>query len=312
MALPRDLLAELARYSIVLHENELLAKKTWWRAGGAADGYVEIGDLSTLVLLLRTAHAHQIEVFPMGNASNLLVSDLGIRGIVVRLVGEHTVSDEEPGRRVKLGGGLKLTSLVKRMERARWTGLELFAGIPGTVGGAVRMNAGTKLGEVSDRLLEVEVAMPDGTIVRLDKADLRMSYRHAELPPGAIVLWARFQLTEEDPAESRRKIEEHLEYRARTQPIDVPTCGSTFTNPPGDSAGRLIESCGLKGLVIGRAQVSEKHANFLVNMGGATAGDIRRLIETVQRRVEEQTGIWLEPEVHYAGDWSLWDPEATL
>jgi UDP-N-acetylmuramate dehydrogenase len=312
MALPRDLLAELARYSIVLHENEPLAKKTWWRVGGPADGYVEIGDVNTLVLLLRTAHTHGIEVFAFGNASNLLVSDLGIRGIVVRLVGEHTASDEEPDRRVKLGGGLKLTSLVRRMERARWTGLELFAGIPGTVGGAVRMNAGTKLGEVSDRLVEVEVAMPDGTLARLERADLEMGYRHAELPKGAIVLWARFQLTDDDPAESRRKIEEHLAFRAKTQPIDVPTCGSTFRNPAGDSAGRLIESCGLKGLVIGRAQVSEKHANFLVNLGGATAGDIRRLIESVQRRVEDQTGIRLVPEVHYAGDWSLWDPEATL
>lgn len=312
MALPRDFVAELGRYDIVLQENEPLARKTWWRVGGPADGYVEVSDAPTLCTLARVAHAHAVKLLALGNASNLLVSDSGVRGVVVRLVGELTASDEEPDRLVRLGGGLKLVALLRRAERARWTGLEFFAGIPGTVGGAVRMNAGAKLGEVADRLVGVGLVLQDGTQRTVPKADLGLRYRHADIPAGAFVVWARFVLTDEDFADSQRRVADHLEYRARTQPVDVPTCGSTFRNPPGDAAGRLIEQSGLKRLTIGRAQVSEKHANFVVNLGGATASDIRRLIETIQRRVEEATGTVLEPEVHYAGDWDLWDPDATL
>lgn len=306
MPLPTEVQRALAERGIAWRADEPLQKKTWWRVGGPADAYVEVSDLAALKAVLVASREADTPVFVLGNASNLLISDGGIRGIVIRLVGEFTVSEEEPARLVRLGGGLKLTSLMKRAERAGWTGLELFAGIPGTVGGAVRMNAGTALGEVESRLFDLAVELPDGTTRKLTKPELKMSYRHCELPPGAIVTWARFELTSGDPEESRRHVEEHLAYRARTQPVDVPTCGSTFRNPPGEHAGRLIEQCGLKGRQIGGAVVSQKHANFLINTGTATATDLRRLIEDVQSTVEAKTGIRLEPEVHLAGDWAEW------
>ncbi|MEQ1564664.1 MAG: UDP-N-acetylmuramate dehydrogenase [Myxococcota bacterium] len=304
-----DVSAALTAAGVEHRTDEPLVKKTWWRVGGPADVFVDATDEPTLRRVLAVARDHGAPVFVLGNASNLLVSDRGVRGIVVRLGGGLAEATEEPGagapneRVVRLGAGAKLVPLCKRAERAGWSGLERFAGIPGTVGGAVRMNAGTALGEVSDLLLDVDVILPDGTRERLPRESLAMGYRHAELPDGAVVVAARLKLTDEDPAAAWHKAAEHLEYRARTQPVDVPTCGSTFRNPPGDRAGRLIEACGLKGLTIGGAQVSPKHANFLVNTGEATAADIRTLIERIRTEVRGQTGIELVPEVHLAGEW---------
>lgn len=304
MPLPTEVARGLDEHGIVWRPDEPLHKKTWWRVGGSADAWIEVGEPDTLDAILAVARATGTPLFVMGNASNLLVSDRGIRGIVVRLGGAIAGADDAEDGTVRLGGGLKLVALVKRAERAGWTGLELFAGIPGTIGGAIRMNAGTALGEVSDRLVDVELWMPDGTVRTQTRAQLGMSYRHGGLPEGAIVRSARFSLTGGDPAHSRALVEEHLAYRAKTQPIDVPTCGSTFRNPPGSHAGKLIEQCGLKGHTIGGAQVSPKHANFLVNTGTATATDLRRLIEHVAEIVRRETGIPLETEVHLAGDWS--------
>lgn len=307
MPFPTAMAALLSSLQISARTDEPLLKKTWWRAGGLADLYVEADDLATLAAVARAAHQTGTAVFVLGNASNTLISDLGIRGVTVRLQGALATATALPDRRVELGAGVKLVSLLKRAEREAWTGLEMFAGIPGTVGGAVRMNAGTTLGSVSDRLIDIDILTETGEQDTLPAAALAMSYRHSVLPRGAIVTAARLALTDDDPAESVRKIEEHLAHRARTQPVDVPTCGSTFRNPPGEHAGKLIERCGLKGLQIGGAVVSEKHANFLVNTGNATATDLRRLIEEVQRRTADASGIWLVPEVHLAGDWSGWE-----
>lgn len=312
MPLPRPVADALNRAGVAFREDEPLSKKTWWRVGGPADAYLEVGDLPALQQVVRIAHHHRLPVFVLGNASNLLVSDLGIPGLVIRLVGEFTAStvDDEGG--LRLGAGLKNTAFLKRAERAGWTGLECLAGIPGTIGGAVRMNAGTRLGEIGDRLIDAGVVMPDGALRVLPAEELAPSYRHCALPEGAILVWARFRIGGPTPEESRRLVEEHLAYRAATQPVDVPTCGSTFRNPPGDAAGRLIDAAGLKGAAFGRAKVSEKHANFIENQGGATAADIRRLIEHVQRMVYDRFEIELQPEVVFAGDWSEWDPDATL
>lgn len=282
-----------------------LVKRTWWRAGGPADALVDCADTRQLAALQTVASNHGLPVFPLGNASNLLVSDRGIRGVVVRLVGD-LAGCEADGDVLVTGGGLKLTVLVSRALRHGWTGLELFAGIPGTIGGAVRMNAGTTLGEVVDALIDVTVVAPDGSSAILPAEALRMSYRTAHLPPGAIVASARFRLTGADAQASRASVEHHLERRKATQPVDQPSCGSTFRNPPGDHAGRLIEAAGLKGFAIGAARVSPKHANFIVNEGGATASDIRRVIEHVQAVVAERFGVELHQEVHFAGDWSGW------
>ncbi len=292
----------LARAGLRVARDEPLAKKTWWRVGGPADLWVEAPDRASVARVTRAASEVDVPVFPLGNASNLLVSDKGIRGVVLRLTGE-LANAERAGDHLLIGGGARLVQLLKRAERERWTGLEMLAGIPGTMGGAVVMNAGTKLGEVKDGLVDVDVVLPDGEHGALGLADLRMRYRHAELPPGAIVTSARMRLTDEDPAVAFAHVAEHLAYRARTQPVDVPTCGSTFRNPEGDTAGRLIESCGLKGTRIGAAQVSEKHANFVVNTGGATATELRELIERMQAVVFERTGVRLQREVVLAGEW---------
>ena len=293
--------AALSDAGVALALDEPLVKRTWWRVGGPAEAYAEVGSAETLARALRVAHTHEVPVFVIGNASNLLIGDRGISGLVLRLVGELARLDApEPGR-LMLGGGLRLVSLLRTVQREEFAGLEMVAGIPGTVGGAVRMNAGTRLGEIGDRVSHVDVLRGDGRSEIWSAARLAFTYRQCSLPPDAIVCAAHVSLTDLDPAKSRELIAEHLDYRARTQPTDVPTCGSTFRNPTGDSAGRLIEAAGLKGFTIGAARVSDKHANFVVNEGGATARDIRAVIEAVQARVLDSSGIELRREVHYAG-----------
>lgn len=279
-----------------------LLKRTWWRTGGNADVLIDCPDLDTLCTVRRIATEHDVPLFVLGNASNLLVADAGIRGIVVRLTKQLAQIEPEPGA-LLLGGGVKMMMLVSRMMKNGWAGLEFMAGIPGTVGGAVRMNAGTHLGEVVDGLVEVQLVLADGSVEWRSAESLKLTYRHSELPEGSIVAAARFRLTDDDPEASRATIQAHLDRRAATQPVDRPTCGSTFRNPPGDHAGRLIEACGLKGFTIGKAKVSEKHANFIENTGGATAADIRAVVEHVRDTVAAETGVTLVQEVHFVGDW---------
>lgn len=300
--LPRATRLALEESPLDVRFDAPLLKRTWWRAGGPADALVDCPDRGSLQLARAIASETDCPFFVLGNASNLLVADAGIRGMVVRLTGELAKTEEVPGALI-LGGGVKLVVLVSRMMRNGWTGLEFLAGIPGTVGGAVKMNAGTHLGEVVDALEAVELVLADGEAKVVEASELKLTYRHSELPPGAVVSSARFRLTEGDPEESRRLIQEHLDRRKATQPVDKCTCGSTFRNPPGDHAGRLIESCGLKGFQIGQARVSKKHANFIENQGAARAADIRAVIEHVQNTVEAHTGVKLVREVHYVGEW---------
>ncbi len=292
----------LAAVGAPVRRDEVLARKTWWRVGGPADVFVEVERRDQLVELARLVARCEVPLLVLGNASNLLVADAGVRGVVARLTGE-LASAEREGAALKIGGGARLVQLLKRAEREGWTGLQMTAGVPGTMGGAVKMNAGMKLGEVSDGLLDVDLVLAGGDHGTLPASALRLSYRHSELPPGSVVAAARMRLTDEDPAAVFTAVNEHLDYRARTQPLDVPTCGSTFRNPEGHTAGRLIEQAGLKGHRVGGAVVSEKHANFLVNTGTATATELRALIHAVQARVQEASGVWLQPEVVLAGDW---------
>lgn len=232
------------------------------------------------------------------------MSDRGVRGLVVGLTGElATVRAMDDV--LYVGGGMKNVVLLSRARAARWPGLQCLAGIPGTLGGAVRMNAGASLGEISDILIDVDLALPSGRLIRMSRDELNMSYRTCRLPAGAVVTEVRLQ-SEGDFDEGQAAIRAHLERRKQTQPLDRPSGGSTFRNPPGDHAGRLIEAAGLKGHQIGGAQVSEKHANFIVNLGDATSDDVRAVIETVQRAVAQRFNVHMEREVHYAGDWSHW------
>jgi UDP-N-acetylmuramate dehydrogenase len=309
MPLPAALTTALRSLHLPFEEDAPLARRTWWRVGGPADALVTVSTAGQLAAVQRLARDHGCPLMVLGNGSNVLIADSGVRGIVLRLVDELSQSTAEDDL-LKVGGGLRLPVLLARAEKQGWPGLEALAGIPGTVGGAIRMNAGTSLGEIGDLLESVEVVLPDGSIQTLSPADLHLGYRTCVLPPGAIVSSATLRLRG-DAAASNELIRTFLERRKATQPLDMPSCGSTFRNPPGDAAGRLIEASGLKGLRIGGAVVSEKHANFLLNTGEATAEDLRALVERVRQLVAERQGVRLHPEVLLAGDWGRpgWDAD---
>jgi UDP-N-acetylmuramate dehydrogenase len=235
----------------------------------------------------------------LGGGANLLVADAGIRGVVVRLpvdLGEESQDDV----RLVLSGGAPVTRLVQRAVTAGLTGCEFAAGIPGTLGGAVAMNAGTRLGEMKDVVERVEVATPEG-LRWLPAGELGFAYRTCRLPEGAVVTRVGFRLERGDLAASRAVMDADRDHRRRTQPLNWPTWGSTFRNPPGDHAGRLVEAAGLKGHREGKAMWSDLHANFVVNLGGATARDCLTLIRRARERVRDRFGVELELEVRLAG-----------
>ncbi|TVQ93435.1 MAG: UDP-N-acetylmuramate dehydrogenase [Deltaproteobacteria bacterium] len=308
MPLPAPLVDALTDHGLSPQAHAPLQRRTWWQVGGPAECFLRVGNLEDLRAVARLCSTHKAPVFVLGNGTNLLISDRGIQGVVIQLTRDLAKADPLPADPtvIQAGAGTKLAVLLKKALRHGWTGLEVFAGIPGSVGGAVRMNAGARLGETREVLHEVDVVLPDGSLRTLPAKDLNMAYRHSDLPRGAIVATARFALRPGDPQTMRDQVQAHLDHRARTQPLDQPSCGSTFRNPPGDYAGRLIEASGLKGYRVGDAQVSEKHANFIVNLGGATADEVRAVIEHVQHTVKAQHGVHLEREVHFAGDWSHW------
>jgi UDP-N-acetylmuramate dehydrogenase len=284
--------------------DEPLARRGWWRIGGPADLFVELDGEAALAEALRTAHQHSVPVTILGNGSNLLVADAGVRGLVLKLGGGlRGLEIDAASGLATVGAGLPNAVLIKRLHESGHAGLGCLAGVPGTVGGAVRMNAGTVLGELSDVLHEIRVLHPNGQAERLPAAALRMRYRWAELPAGAVVVSATVRVRAEGLEAERAAIAHHLERRAATQPLDLPSCGSVFKNPPGDHAGRLIEACGLKGHRDGGAQISDKHANFIINTGGATAASVLRLIRLAREQVAERFGRTLEPEVHAVGAW---------
>lgn len=302
--LPHALIADLVRLGADVQIDVPVARRTWWRVGGPADALVTLTAAASVAPVLALLRAGAVPWVALGNGSNVLVADAGVRGAVIRLAGELAsmcAVGEPPA--LDVGGGLQLPVLVGRAGKAGWTGLEGFAGIPGTVGGAVRMNAGTSLGDTASALVAVDLGLPDG-LVRVSAAGLSMSYRHAELPVGAVVLSARLQTTGADPVASRMRVTDHLAHRARTQPVDVKTCGSTFRNPPGDFAGRLVEAAGLKGARFGAVRVSPVHANFIENLGGATAAQIWEVVCAVRQAVWDRTGVTLVPEVERIGAWA--------
>ena len=280
-----------------------LAKFGYWRLGGPADLLVDVVDAAGLQAVMGTG----LPVTVLGNGSNLLVSDAGIRGVTLRLRGEFRESTVK-GEVLTAGGGLMNTVLLARLAKARLGGLGCIGGVPGTLGGAIRMNAGTRLGEIGARVRWVDVVLPGGVSKRLTPEDIGFSYRWARMPAGAIITRAQLQLSAAIYDEERAAMAEHIAYRQDTQPLDQPSCGSVFKNPPGDHAGRLIEEVGLKGERHGGARISAKHANFIVNEGGATAMDVYILIKRARDAVLERHGVILEPEVHAVGDWptGLW------
>lgn len=284
-----------------LREREPLAAHTSWRVGGPADRYFEPADRDDLLAFVAQLPATE-PVLWLGLGSNLLVRDGGVRGTVIALHGALDGLVRE-GDRIHAEAGVHCARLAKFAQREQRAGLGFMAGIPGTVGGALAMNAGAWGGETWPNVAQVEVVLRGGRAQWLAPDAFRYGYRHVDVPDGFLgFLGARFAVTEDVGGQHERYTKESLARRKATQPVGKPSAGSTFRNPPGDHAARLIEHCGLKGHRIGGAQVSPLHANFLVTEDGARAADVEALIAHVQHEVERRTGVRLETEVRIVGE----------
>lgn len=291
-----------------IRENELMCKHTTFRVGGPADIYLHVHNKDELIKVIKICKENDRRYLIKGNGSNLLVGDEGFRGVVIKLTGEFREFDmndnsNEGSCFVTAGAGAPLSKLSVKLCRKGYTGLEFAAGIPGTVGGAVVMNAGAFDGEIKDNLIVVTVLTKDGQIKTYTKDELKFGYRHSLLQEtGEIVLDASFLFSIESKILIYAVLESFKKRRMESQPLDMPSAGSTFKRPEGTCsgklyAGKLIDEAGLKGYTIGGAMVSEKHAGFIVNKGDATAKDILELIEYVQKVVNWKFGIFLEPEI---------------
>jgi UDP-N-acetylmuramate dehydrogenase len=276
-----------------------LAPRTWLRVGGPAEVVFQPADAADLAIFLKGRPA-EIGVTPIGVASNLLVRDGGIEGVVLRFSGslaEVDVDDE----RLRVGAGATDRMIAIQAMKAGLSGLEFLIGIPGTLGGAVRMNAGAFGGETAEVVERVVALDPAGRRYELTAAELGFGYRHSGLPADWIVVGAVLRAAQGDARAIEARMRAIKAERDASQPLHVATGGSTFKNPPGHKAWQLIDAAGCRGLRHGRAMVSDKHCNFLINTGGATAAEIEELGERVRERVQEHSGIALEWEIHRVG-----------
>lgn len=284
--------------------DEPIGPKTTYRAGGAAALYVEISDRATLEAVAGAVSASGVAVLALGRGSNLLVADSGFAGLCVTLAGDYAGLELRDDGMVGAGGGLDYPVLARRSAAAGRAGMEWAVGIPGSVGGAVAMNAGGHGAETKDRLVSALVFdLAAGEAAEWSNAALAFTYRHSALGAYHLVLSATYQLAEGDPECSAAAIREIVTWRRAHQPGGR-NAGSTFSNPPGDSAGRLIEAAGLKGLRVGSAQVSDKHANFVQSDINGSANDVFRLIGEVHRLVLERLGVELSLELRTVGAFS--------
>jgi len=282
---------------------EPLVQWTSIRVGGPAEILYRPAKPDQLVEALKIARHDGVPIAVLGGGANTLVGDEGIPGLTIKLGPDlfpEEIFRQGDETTLSLGAGAAIVRLVNQMKAHRLVGAEFLAGIPGTLGGAVSMNAGTKHGECMSVVQAVEVATSEG-VGWIPRERLGVRYRRTDLPEGGVVTRVKFVLREGDVDASRKAMEADLDYRKRTQPLSQPNFGSVFKNPPNDFAGRLIERVGLKGHRAGQAQISELHANWIVNLGGATAKDVLALISLAQQRVKEATGVELQPEVKKVG-----------
>jgi UDP-N-acetylmuramate dehydrogenase len=277
-----------------------LAPLVWFKAGGAAEWLLEPKDVDDLAEFMAELDP-SVPVMGLGLGSNLIVRDGGVPGVVVRLGKPFAKVEPVDSTTLRCGGGASGILVSSTARDAGIGGLEFLRSIPGTVGGFVRMNGGAYGREVKDVLVECEVVLRSGHRQVLPLEALRYSYRHSELPDGAIVVGATFRGHVADPAAIQAEMDRIAEEREASQPLRSRTGGSTFKNPPGTKAWQEIDSAGCRGLTIGDAQVSEKHCNFLLNLGNASAADIEALGEEVRRRVREHSGVELEWEIQRVG-----------
>ena len=301
-----------------LLQDEPMKKHTTFRIGGPADYYAE-PDMSRISKLIEMAKACDMPVTVIGNGSNLLVGDKGIRGLVIGIgkglseievteavAQQSTAQDltaQDNGHIITAGAGAILAAVAAKAAEASLSGLEFASGIPGSVGGAVVMNAGAYGGEMKDVLTSVRVMTEEGEIMELPAEELGLGYRTSIIPEKRyIVLGAVISLTEGKKEEIKAQMDDLRQKRVSKQPLEYPSAGSTFKRPEGYFAGKLIQDSGLKGFTVGGAQVSEKHSGFVINKGNATAADVMELIRQVTAKVKEDTGVTMEPEVKQIGE----------
>lgn len=283
-------------------EQEPMARHTTFRIGGPADYFVELGSIEQIRAAIQVCREENLPWFVLGRGSNLLVSDKGYRGVILSIYKDFQKTEIQ-GETVTVQAGVLLTTLSGKVLDASLTGLEFASGIPGTIGGAVVMNAGAYGGEMKDIVRKVTVLDQDGEVRTLTCGEMQFGYRTSlAKKKGYIVLGAELTLKQGEKEKIREEMQTLKAKRIEKQPLEFPSAGSTFKRPEGYFAGKLIMDAGLRGAAVGGAQVSEKHCGFVVNTGNATAADVRELMRQVQGKVQEQFGVHLEPEVRFLGE----------
>ena len=280
---------------------EPLGFHTSLRIGGPADIFIVPQDVEDIRRALSFAEREQLPLEVVGGGNNLLVSDRGFRGVVLRLEG-CLGRAEFHGEEAVAGAGVSLSALIREAAALDLGGLECLVGIPATIGGAIAMNAGTPDGWIGDLVSAVYFLHPDGTLGEFKPGAGSFSYRVFQAPPGAVLIGARLRLHRRPHAEIQKDIKQRLKLKKATQPLALASAGCVWKNPPGEVAGRLVEKVGLKGKRLNGAEISSKHANFIVNRGGAGAADIKTLMDMTRTRVRNRFGIALEPEIRTLGE----------
>ena len=281
---------------------EPMKRHTTFRIGGPAEVFVMPGNLEEMQRILEICRTEDLPYFILGNGSNLLVGDKGIRGLVIE-IGSGMNDIRVEGTKIVAGAGALLSKVANEAAAAGLGGMEFAAGIPGSIGGAVTMNAGAYGGEMKDILESVKVIDPEGMMHILSVEELDLSYRHScIMEKGGIVVEATIKLEKKPEEEIRAQMADLRNRRVEKQPLEYPSAGSTFKRPEGYFAGKLIMDAGLRGYTVGGAQVSEKHCGFVINHANATAADVRQLMQDVKEKVKEQFGVELEPEVKMIGE----------
>lgn len=284
--------------NLSIQRNEPMAKRTSFKIGGNADIFVTVNSKSDLIILIKILNEFQIPFLIVGNGSNLLVSDDGIRGAVIKLEGDFNKISLESDGTIECGAGAMLSRLCKFALQESLSGLEFAYGIPGTIGGAIFMNAGAYGEEIKDIIISAESITYSGKFVKRNTDEMGLSYRTSLYRDvDEIILSAKFRLKPGDKIHIKERMDGYIAKRKEKQPLDYPNAGSIFKRPVGNFAGTLIQSCGLKGIKIGGAMVSTKHAGFIVNQGGATCNDVVSLIDHIKETVMKKTGVALECEV---------------
>ncbi|MBO5929539.1 MAG: UDP-N-acetylmuramate dehydrogenase [Clostridia bacterium] len=295
-----DTTAYLQSLGCSVLEKEPLSAHTSFKIGGAADWLVTVKTKQQAVDVLQFCHKEKLPVFFLGNGSNLLVSDHGVEGVVLRVNTENALAVN--GTEITVGADVLLSRLCRAAYENGLTGLEFAYGIPGTVGGGTYMNAGAYGGQLSDVIVSATVLTKTGEWQEIPASEMEFDYRHSMFMKRPLLIWSvTLRLQKGNSSQIKQAMEQHIASRKEKQPLEYPSGGSFFKRPSGHFAGALIEQCGLKGATVGGAQISEKHAGFLINRGGATCADVMALCRQVQEEVQERFGVRLEREVQFIG-----------